>query len=577
MTVNIKRSYTTDVLVVGHGIAGLAAAITVKEENPSLKVLTVDKNCIGYAGKAPRGGGHVAFIPEGAEETYVEYHTKNLGDYLNDQDMLRKYADNTRKTLARWESWGVKYILPLDQAKNAHAIIPWKITIVDLDMTIHMANHAKKIGVESMEKISITDFLTHEGRVVGAIGFDLLSGDPIVISAKSVILASGNQNWGVMRMWASGKGDGVAAAWRAGARVRNCEFGSFINIINKASYMCTYGSEDVLYNADGKSLNNRAGLDESLQGAVLGGVDLGGDQAVLMYIESREGRGPIYENTSENHLKEDYIGRNFWCLDTADPECTRPVAQKFWDRLNQKNHGGAPGHDEVMQEAVPGLIGEMSPVYVDHDMFTRVPGLYACGDVCANGSSWSGAVPTPPGRNRGSGLVHAVWSAIIAGESVAKATDTYQPILSDVQVQEICERIFKPLNNGGSIDSIDMKWELQNIMQPVAYTGYKSEDRMTEALNKVLDLKAKLPLLKATDPHELMSANECVSTVLCAELFFRSSLARKESRGWHMREDYKEKNNKDYLKWIVMHKGNNDEVVLEWEDVPMDGYKYKPE
>ena len=37
----------TDVLVVGHGIAGLAAVHAVKDENPELKVLAVDKASLG--------------------------------------------------------------------------------------------------------------------------------------------------------------------------------------------------------------------------------------------------------------------------------------------------------------------------------------------------------------------------------------------------------------------------------------------------------------------------------------------------------------------------------------------------
>ncbi len=129
--------------MVGHGLAGLGAAITAKEENPELKVVTFDKGTVGYAGKANKGGGHVAFIPEGAEEKYVEYHTRNLGDYLNDQDMLRKYAYSTVKTMDRWASWGVEFI-GRETAKNAHPIIPWKVCLVDLDIMVHMAKHAKK-------------------------------------------------------------------------------------------------------------------------------------------------------------------------------------------------------------------------------------------------------------------------------------------------------------------------------------------------------------------------------------------------------------------------------------------------
>jgi succinate dehydrogenase/fumarate reductase flavoprotein subunit len=70
----------TDILVVGHGLAGLASAHGVKDANPGARVLAVDKGSLGFGGKANKGGGHVAFIPEGNEEKYVEYHTRNLGE-----------------------------------------------------------------------------------------------------------------------------------------------------------------------------------------------------------------------------------------------------------------------------------------------------------------------------------------------------------------------------------------------------------------------------------------------------------------------------------------------------------------
>lgn len=113
-------------------------------------------------------------------------------------------------------------------------------------------------------------------------------------------------------------------------------------------------------------------------------------------------------------------------------------------------------------------------------------------------------------------------------------------------------------------------------MQPVEYTGYKTEKQLTEALNKVLLLKEKLPKLVAKDSHGVNAVNECKSTVLCAKMFFRSSLERKESRGWHLREDYKERDYKNFLKWIIV-KDLNGDMDITMEDVPMQNYKYKPE
>lgn len=573
---NIKN-LTTDVLVVGHGLSGLAAAITVKEENPALKVLTIDKGCVGYAGKANKGGGHVAFIPEGGEEKYVEYHTRNLGDYLNDQDMLRIYANSTIKTMDRWASWGVKFI-GREFAQNAHPIIPWKICLVDLDIMEDMARHAKKLGVESINKTALIELISNGKNVTGAVAMNMETEEYYAIAAKSVILANGNQNWKIARMWNSSRGDGIMAAYRAGAKLRNAEFGSFVNFMLKRAKTVAYGAEDVMVNAEGKLCSERADLDPALK-SVVGGVDLGGSQSMLMLFDVRDGKGPIYENIPENHFIGSFVGRNLCCYGgQADPPMYRPLAQKFWDKLYYKNRLESFTDDNPLQELVPGIIGEMSPLYVDHAMATSLGNLYGAGDICANGSAWSGAVPTPPGRNRGSGLIHAVFTAILAGESAAKNAAAGEALpLDDNKVEDIVSQRmdYLKVQNGYTPDEII--WEIQNIIQPVEYSGYKSESRIAHALKRIESLKAKLDRIKpeTLDGHGLIAVDEAKNIVACAEIFFKASDMRKESRGWHLREDYKTRDDASMLKWIVIQdKGG--EMELTFEDIPMVGYKYKP-
>ena len=65
--------------------------------------------------------------------------------------------------------------------------------------------------------------------------------------------------------------------------------------------------------------------------------------------------------------------------------------------------------------------------------------------------------------------------------------------------------------------------------------------------------------------------------VLCTEMFFRGSLERKETRGWHIREDYPKRDDKNMLKWINFQKGKDGEMDMSFTDLPMENYKYKPE
>ena len=73
---------TTDILIIGGGLAGLVAAIKAKEY--PVDVLLVDKQTIGWSGKAPKvGGGLWVMLPDDDVDKMVEYHVKNVGQLMD--------------------------------------------------------------------------------------------------------------------------------------------------------------------------------------------------------------------------------------------------------------------------------------------------------------------------------------------------------------------------------------------------------------------------------------------------------------------------------------------------------------
>jgi succinate dehydrogenase/fumarate reductase flavoprotein subunit len=91
----------------------------------------------------------------------------------------------------------------------------------------------------------------------------------------------------------------------------------------------------------------------------------------------------------------------------------------------------------------------------------------------------------------------------------------------------------------------------------------------------VKDAASKLDDMKVDNYHDLVKCVEAEAMALGGELFYRTSMMRKESRGFHQREDYKEQNDSEWLKWIIVQNVNG-EMTFHTEDVPMEQYDYKP-
>ena len=223
------------------------------------------------------------------------------------------------------------------------------------------------------------------------------------------------------------------------------------------------------------------------------------------------------------------------------------------------------------------FIGEQSPVKVDHGMNTTIEGLYAIGDCSYCGSALAGAVPAPPGRNRGSGILNAVFSALLAAEDIGKkGLGGEAAKVCEAQVEAAVARVEAPMKRPEGVSAKDVIALVQKAMAPVELSVWMKKERMDKAMGFIGEAKELAPKMHAADLHQTLECLEAEAMVLSAEMHYRASEMRKESRGWFLREDYPETDNENWLKWINVQCVDG-KMTFSTEDLPVEKWPMKPD
>lgn len=548
-----KKNLSCDLLIAGGGIGGLVAAVEAKENNPDLDVIIVEKQFTGYGGKANKGGGVLQYfqLDKITPMDFLKFHVNEIGGYLGDQELMLKYVEMNHELLQKMDNWGI--VMPRNEEGNYFMMPTGPFTCmisVDLDLCLKMRRQAEKLGVRIIDKVTVTDFVVKDDKICGAFAYSILEEDNTfyTISASQVVIATGSQNYRVGAMWSSGRGDGIAAAYRAGVEMRNPEFGNFSQLIRVGSHGEVVFGENFMYNAKNEHVTKN--FTDHRQ------TDICSLAIREWYVNMVNGTGPI-------HL--DY-GPDKRDVKAVNQDWQRPYGQRFRECRQEFTNQ----FDNDL-EVVPLLIGEQSCIKVNHDMETSVKGLYAIGDASYCGSCAPGAVPAPPARNRGSGILNAVFAGVLCGRAAAAAKISAPEAITEAETDACIEATYAPLKRAEGHNAKEVIELIQQAMCPSEYSVFMKAERMDEAEKLVKQAKELAADLKAVDLHDLLACHEAEAMVLSAEMHFFASRARKESRGWFLREDYPEMDNENWLKWIIL-KNVDGKMTLSTEDVPIEKY-----
>lgn len=223
----------TDVLVIGSGIAGARAALAAAEHTlvTMLTKDSFDQSCTNYA----QGGIATAIAPDDTPALHLE-DTMRVGCGFNDRGAVERLVEDGPRRIRELIGWGLK----LDHGnqgiaftrEGGHSVS--RIVHAQGDQTGREVVRTLKQRVRETQNIRVfehcflIDFLTLEGVCHGAVAYHHRHGHQL-IWAKQTILASGGcgQLWRETTNPAVATGDGIAAAFRAGATIRDMEMMQF--------------------------------------------------------------------------------------------------------------------------------------------------------------------------------------------------------------------------------------------------------------------------------------------------------------------------------------------------------------
>ena len=232
MSTGISERYiSTDVLVIGAGMAGFFAAIKAHEQGSD--VTLVDKSYAGKAGSTHFSEGDVVFFrPERGHriEDWLKIISSNC-EYLNNQQWneicLRESEDRYNDLV----SWGVPFhqkdgqLYVFSGIGRGPRTVYEDVSMVNRQYAPTLRRKALDIGVRILDNVMMCELLKQDGAAAGAIGFHIRSGQTYVIKAGAVVMATGSINLKSgsypVYYWS---GDGESMAYRAGAEVAGAEF-----------------------------------------------------------------------------------------------------------------------------------------------------------------------------------------------------------------------------------------------------------------------------------------------------------------------------------------------------------------
>ncbi|MDR3139863.1 MAG: FAD-binding protein [Treponema sp.] len=548
----------SDVLVVGGAGAGVMSAVRSSQAGAS--VTLVSKGKVGKSGNTIMIGGGFGIDGDGAREIVgmgdanPEYTReaafKKLvysGFFLGDQRLQKAFVD--------FGPYGVRDCL--EWVKHAGQLFfynargcSWRTSGAAFGNTVKQGiKEHPEIAV--YEDVLIAELLKKGDAVCGVLGIDIYTGEFIQFNAKAVILATGGfQPFSIKNSHSDMTGDGIGLALRAGARAVDMEFLLFIGTILEPVYArgsilpflfsipALFSLRPRMRDLDGEELVFPPD-DKYKVGPTNGKVN-------KLLMAEFYGRG-IYKKMKK------YGNAFYYDYSAYSDDDIRQAFLNYAESQSQLHRRGWYNGTDLVRLGED-IIGNgkrlkvtfgneysMGGVVVEPDFSTGVPGLYAAGEVSGG---------TFGAFRSGDGLTEMLAHGYAAGRSAAEYAASHEQLAAD-DGEEKAEKILEPFRRTSGLSPVEARRVLEKICDE-GFDFYRDGERLARAYDEIVKLRKNLKDLYVPGEDrrynlEWINAEQVKNLAICAEIGIYGALNRRESRGTHLRADYPEVNNRDYL------------------------------